>query len=412
MAEKIKGTYEIHVGNYDWGCSVDRALITLEEPVFSVDPAGFSVTERKMITDQDSEDHPLIEASFPRKVEDAWLCDEEGERVEEPSRRICLSLHVSPEEGTPLAATSRTEIFVWVSPYELHISCQKTGSDLPELVIDPVCRGKKTAADIFAKKSHVTSDGIRYDYAEYIPPEDTGTLYVWLHGLGEGQMEGSDAYLPLLGRKGTTMAGEAFQSMIGGARVLVPQCPTYWMDADGKRTNFSKGRILADGTSFYTPSLEEFIDDYAREMGAEKIVLAGCSNGGYMCLMLALSRPDRYAAVVPICEAVPDKSLSDEQIRILKDVPLYFVYSKDDPIVVPEYHEIPTIGRLRKAGASDLHVFAADKVVDRSGKYKDEDGNPYRYMGHLSWICYDNNETDDGTGLSAWEWIARKLGRK
>ena len=258
----------------------------------------------------------------------------------------------------------------------------------------------------------MASDGTKYDYSEYIPPVGTETLYVWLHGLGEGQMEGSDAYLPLLGRKGTTMAGEEFQSLTGGARVLVPQCPTYWMDVDGKQTNFRDSLIEADGTSFYTSSLEEFIDDYAREMKAKKIVLAGCSNGGYMCLVLALNRPDRYAAVVPICEAVPDKNLSDEQIRILKDVPLYFVYSEDGPIVVPQYHEIPTIKRLKEAGASDLHVSATDKVIDTSGNYKDEEGNPYRYMGHLSWICYDNNETDDGTGLSAWEWIARKLGRK
>ena len=26
--------------------------------------------------------------------------------------------------------------------------------------------------------------------------------FVWLHGLGEGKMDGSDVYLPLLGRKG------------------------------------------------------------------------------------------------------------------------------------------------------------------------------------------------------------------
>ena len=56
-----------------------------------------------------------------------------------------------------------------------------------------------------------------------------------------------------------------------------------------------------------------------------------------------------------------------------------------------------------------INVSVTDKVIDTSGKYKDEDGNPYRYMGHLSWIYYDNNETDDGTGLTAWEWIAKHL---
>ena len=122
MGRKIRGTYEIHVGNYDWGCSVDRALITFDQPVSRISPEMFSVTERKMVTDMEAEDHPLIEDTFSRKVEDAWLCDDEGERVEKPSRKICLSFRVSPEEGSPLAATSRTQIFVWVSPYELHIS--------------------------------------------------------------------------------------------------------------------------------------------------------------------------------------------------------------------------------------------------------------------------------------------------
>ena len=106
---------------------------------------------------------------------------------------------------------------------------------------------------------------------------------------------------------------------------------------------------------------------------------------------------------------MPDETLTDEQIRTLVGVPLYFVYSLDDPIVPPEVHEIPTIRRLRETGCKDLHVSETDRVIDTSGIYKSEDGSPYRYMGHLSWIYYDNNVTNDGNGLSAWEWIARKI---
>lgn len=405
MSKSIHGTYRIHVGNYDWGSGVDTAILSLEEKIESVDASLLQITERKMITDQSKKEHPLVESVFLRKVEDAYLCDAYGHKVEEASEYVCVRLYVSPEEGNPLACTGKTEIFLWVDPYELHIGYDGVYGKDSHWDIDPVFTKRTTDADVFEKKTYITHDGIRYDYAEYIPDGDSDVLYVWLHGLGEGQIEGSDAYLPLMGRKGTSMAGSTFQQIIGGARVVVPQCPTYWMDADGKQSNFKENTIEADGTSFYTPSLEEFIDVYAQKMNARKILLAGCSNGGYMCLMLAMSRPDRYAAVVPICEAVPDRTIDEEQIQRLKEVPLYFVYSDDDPIVPPVDHEIPTITRLREVGAKDLHASVTKEVIDTSGRYKDQEGNQYRYLGHLSWIYFDNNETDDGDGLSAWEWM-------
>ena len=398
----IHGTYKIHVGNYDWGCGVDKAILTLDREIDSSDINEFlpvTVKERKNITDESKPDYPLMKAVYDRIVTGVYLCDETGNRVDGKSVHVAMELYVSPEEGSPLAFTSRTQIFVWSDPYELEIICVG-------LEIEPVCQSKITDADLFGKGTYKASDGTRYDYAEYIPVNKADTLYVWLHGLGEGQIEGSDAYLPLMGRKGTSMAGRTFQETIGGAYVLVPQCPTYWMDGDGKESNFIDGTIQADGTSYYTDSLAEFIEDYREKHHLKRVVLAGCSNGGYMCLMLALRHPERYCAVVPICEAVPDSTLTDEMIRRLVDVPLYFVYSTDDPIVPPILHEIPTIRRLKEAGCRNLHASVTDQVIDTSGRYKAEDGSPYRYLGHLSWIYYDNNETDDGEGLRAWEWIA------
>lgn len=401
----ICGTYQICVGNYDWGCAVDKAVITLNRKIDVPDISKLTVTERKMVTDESTPAFDIYEQISERTVTDVYLCDSLGEKTDGPAEHFAVELYASPEEGTPLVCKSERQIFVWSDPYELLFNYSGEYS----FDIEPVYTKKTTAADIFQKKSCTMDDGITYDYAVYTPEKETDLLYVWLHGLGEGQMEGSDAYLPLLGRRGCTMAGEKFQSMVGGAHVLVPQCPTYWMDTDGKRSNFNQAAIQADGTSYYTDSLDKFIDRYAEKVGAKQVVLAGCSNGGYMSLMLAMNRPDKYAAVVPICEAVPDQTISDESIKRLVDVPLYFVYSKDDPIVVPELHAVPTIERLKAAGCKDLHVSVTDHVIDTSGRYKDKDGSPYQYMGHLSWIYYDNNETDDGTGLSAWEWIAGKV---
>ena len=40
----------------------------------------------------------------------------------------------------------------------------------------------------------------------------------------------------------------------------------------------------------------------------------------------------------------------------------------------------------------ETDIFLKDNLI---GTYKEEDGAPYRYLGHLSWIYYDNDETDD-----------------
>ena len=66
--------------------------------------------------------------------------------------------------------------------------------------------------------------------------------------------------------------------------------------------------------------------------------------------------------------------------------------------------------RLKKAEASELHISTTEHVVDTSGEYKDEEGNPYMYAGHWSWIYFDNNEcacNDDD--LKAFDFVANCL---
>jgi pimeloyl-ACP methyl ester carboxylesterase len=178
-----------------------------------------------------------------------------------------------------------------------------------------------------------------------------------------------------------------------------------WMDIDGNST-YINTENSTEVQSYYTESLEEFIDTYAQQVGATKVVLAGCSNGGFMTLWMGLHRPDRYAAIVPICEAVPDALITDAQIQGIKDLPMYFVYSEDDDTVKPADCEIPTIQRLLTAGAKNLHVSTTEHVLDTSDQYKDADGNPYKYSGHWSWIYFDNDECADADGHGAWDFIA------
>lgn len=395
----MKGTYEIHVGNYDWGGAVDKAIVTLEAPITVIRAEDLKVTEHKLVTDNSTRDYEVHEECIERTITDAYLCDAAGERVEGPSNCFAIELVVGPVTGSPLVCKGAHGIFRWSKPYELFIE----GNGLE---IEKTYTRKVTAADAFAMGSYVSESGVKYDYASYDPEEETDLLFVWLHGLGEGQEEDSDAYLPLLGHKGTTLAEEAFQSTLGGAHILVPQCPTYWMDWDGKASNFRERLIHAKASSFYTESLEELIDVYAEKIGAKRIVVTGCSNGGYMSLILGMSRPERYLAAVPICEAVPDECITEEQIERLTKIPLYFIYCVKDPIVDPEIHEIPTIARLKAAGHPNLKVYESSKVVDTTGNYNAEDGSAHEYMAHLSWIHFDNDETETGEKLGVYEWLS------
>ena len=100
--------------------------------------------------------------------------------------------------------------------------------------------------------------------------KQVSTLVVWLHGLGEGGTINTDPYITVLANKVSSLAGQEFQNTIGGANILVPQCPTFWMDktGDSLATKFTE----ADGTSYYCDSLHELINFYRKETKSEKLL--------------------------------------------------------------------------------------------------------------------------------------------
>lgn len=399
----ITGTYDVHVQGFDWGCAVDQVSIALSAPLDGIDPTALMVTETKMATDYTDPAMAQVESSVPRTVSNAALSDD--------GSVLTLTLACGPIDGSSLEYTANIAPDGTASAYALTVGLAEgaaltsNGSTVEGLVVEGGYGALTTSADAFAFDSFSASDGTTYSYATYDPEDKTSTLVVWLHGLGEG---GVDPHLTLLANKVVALSSDEFQQTVGGAHILVPQCPTYWMDADGTGSNYVNGAIQADGTSHYTASLEELIDAHAAKVGADKIVLTGCSNGGYMVMVLLMNRPDAYVGAVPICEAMGDEFISDEQIAALKDVPMYFVYSDDDPLVIPAQYEEPTIARLRAAGATDetLHVSSTEHVVDTTGQWVDQNGDPYMYVGHFAWVYFDNNDCAcNECGLKAWEFI-------
>ena len=419
----ITGTYDMTITGYDWGCGIESIIMNLDHPLDSVTADAFTVVENKQATNFTAEGFPVEDVELERKITDAYLVDENGEKTTDPSTHVKLELYVSPNDGSPLLFTLSTQYNTWSKPYTLTVSktddakLTSNGTEVKEFTINPEAASKTTSADQYQMHSYQAEDSVIYQYASYEPEGGSKTLVVWLHGLGEGGTEDTDPSVTLLANKAGTLADEPFQTAVGGANILVPQCPTYWMDHDGKKTNFSGGAIQADGTSYYLASLHELIAKYKEETGSTNVVITGCSNGGYMTMLMAINYGDEYDAYVPICEALPNALITDDQVKALAGLDMYYVYSEDDTTVDPSLHEAPLLKRLEKTGAKHTYVSTTEHVVDTTSVYfmdengqptLEDTGTPYQYMGHWSWLYFFNNECD-ANGLKVWDFIADAL---
>jgi predicted peptidase len=123
-----------------------------------------------------------------------------------------------------------------------------------------------------------------------------------------------------------------------------------------------------------------------------------------MTMDMILNYPDYFAAAYPICEAYKDASITDAQLQAIKNVPIWFVYAKNDTTVDPTTNAQPTISRLKAMGAN-VHASVFDDVHDTTGLYKGEDGLAYQYNGHWSWLYFFNDECASGQ-TPLWTWMA------
>lgn len=398
----ISGTYTAHITGDDWGCGVDKIIMHLDHKVDSIE--SLKITETKVVTDWTDPAFATKTQSFPRKITALYLCNAAGDIVNYPSTYVAAEMNISPSEGSPMNYYPLKGYNNWTD-YTLSIEGKVNADDT--LVINAPLTNKTTNADAFLQETK-TYEGITYNIASY--QNNSDVLVVWLHGLGEGNdIDNSDGLIPLLANKVTALISDKFQAKCESS-ILVPQCPTYWMDGDGKSSNFNGSRILATKDSYYTESLHALIADYKERFNAKKVIITGCSNGGYMSVALAMKYGKEYDAYVPICEAMPDKEISDETIKQLAELNMFFIYSNDDPTVDPKLHEIPTIKRINAYNPKNLKVSTTENVIDTSGRFYTPDGNPHKYVGHWSWIYFDNNESrDDSTGIDVWTWMANQV---
>jgi predicted peptidase len=212
-------------------------------------------------------------------------------------------------------------------------------------------------------------NGITMSYASYSPADDQysppndqekSPLIIWLHGGGEG---GVDPAIPLVANKAANYASDEIQPIFGGAYVLVPQSPTRWMDS-------GEGTTRGETDDIYFEAVKALIEDFISEhpnVDRNRIYVGGCSNGAYLTFKLIIEYPDFFAAAFPSALAYRAANVTDAQIERIKNVPIWFIHSKDDGTTVPEQTVVPVYNRLKEAGAPNVHFTFYDHVVDITG---------------------------------------------
>ena len=409
----ISATQRLVISGDDWGPAVTKTILSFDHPV---DGAGlstdtFTVTETKETTDFSKADFPRVIASFERKVTAVYLSNAAGNPVDdESSSHVTIEMYVSPQEGSPFFYDMKTGLNDWCTPYSLAIEGEVT-VDGEEVLLnvkkdidlkDPASR-ICPEADRFTFRTY-RGKVASYTYGEYVPESDgeKKALVIWLHGAGEG---GKDNYITLLGNKVTALVSDEFQALFNGVYVLTPQTPTFWMN-DGTNTYVTEENT---GESMYGEDLFSLIDAYVRmheDIDPERIIIGGCSNGGYMTMKMVLDHPDYFYKAYPICEAYYDVAISDEMLEAVKEsgTSFWFTYSENDTTVPPEKTAVPTVERMKEMGI-EVHESVYPDVHDTTGRFYDDHGNPYDYIGHWSWLYFFNNE-NNSDGLNEWEWLA------
>ena len=405
------GKARLVITGMEWGPVISKVILELDCVIDSetVDQNTFSLRvpgeDYHGISADEAENTPQ-EFRSGLSIRSAYTCDENGEPAGD-SGRIALELSYDPTTPAPTVSDGSGRGMTFCEYYDLSAQL-KEGADLRTVygaqVTALLIPGRLDMADAYFPQlenvsldgSFTGTDGITLTYGTYTPEgaAEKHPLVIWLHGGGEG---GTDVRSVIYGNEVTALFDEEFQSTMGGAYVLMPQCPTMWMQREENGLG-----------SVYRETLMELIESYVNQtqgVDRNRIYVGGCSNGGFMTVDLLLHYPDYFAAAYPICGAYDSANITDAQVAAISHVPMWFIHAENDPVVNKDRF-LDVAFRLRDAGA-EVHISLFEDVHDTSGRYNDLRGGPYQYIGHWSWIWFFNNGCEEG-GLNMWQWMARQ----
>jgi predicted peptidase len=172
-----------------------------------------------------------------------------------------------------------------------------------------------------------------YDYLLQLPPGYTRTgkkrwpLLMFFHGRGE---RGHDLKLVRLhGPPKLIAEGRTFPFI-----VVSPQCP------DDEWWNY--------------PALEVFVSEMVRRyrVDPDRVCLTGLSMGGFATWALAQHRPERYAAIAPVCGGGETRVAAN-----LRDLPIWAFHGGLDEVIVPRRSREMVAAIKAAGGAPRLTIY-------------------------------------------------------
>jgi predicted esterase len=392
--------YYTHINVGDFGAEIDKLILKLpaKASISDVDKECFSVfVARKDPNTGEVLMLPKVyyeKEKFPsqgyRSVKTAYTSDESGNPVA-IGEYITLEMNMEGDNlGKAISTVGRFNIFV---DCEYRITQVKEFGGMSGLVFD------EFAGNMCTKTNGWKNDESTLKYG-YFTPKESGKrpLIIWLHGAGEG---GEDPRIAYMGNNVVNLSSPEIQAFFGGAYVLAPQVPTMWLD-DGSH---QYGR---SGKSMYRDDLKTLIDTFiaSHPIDTDRIYIGGCSNGGFMTMRMLCDYPGFFAGAYPMCQALFDEVITEENIATLKNENIWFVHAMTDSVVDPKETSVPTYERLMKAGAKNVHfTYINDKP-------------PRRSVNHFCWLPGLRNECRedydgkpvlvDGKPVSLFEWLAHQ----
>ena len=178
--------------------------------------------------------------------------------------------------------------------------------------------------NLFTEKKFVSpKTGREFKYLYYSPNTDESVpLIIYLHGAGSRGNELSQ--LSHIGPIGELEKGRNIP-----ARMVAPQC-------------------CGDTWFELFETLMDFAESTANESGVDKsrIYLTGVSMGAYAAWQLAMTKPDMFAALVPVCGG--GMYWNAER---LKNMPVWAFHGALDDVVLPE-ESIKMVRGINKSGGN------------------------------------------------------------
>ena len=182
---------------------------------------------------------------------------------------------------------------------------------------------------------------------------------IWMHGLGA---DGND-FVPLVDEIELPMA----------VRYIFPHAPMMPVSINGGYVmrawyDISDAAIRREdeaGVRASQRSVEALLaGEKARGIAADKIVLAGFSQGGAIALQTGLRHGERLAGVMALSTYVPiAEKLAAEAHAANRDVPIFMAHGTHDPMILIARAQESRDLLLRQAYAPEWHEYRMEHSV-------------------------------------------------